>query len=226
MPTFPGTFQLGILLHCFVTFSALLRTLSWRCLSFFSSFVKVFSRSAAWLYSFTTLQISLQNILVSSAFVTSFGLTPPPLNSAYILLLIKINDSILSELFDSLLISSYFITFFKQFWIHFLNHFLGFTSTLFLSLCIFDLVHSICFFFFFISSSSLDSLSINLNSCNSLFISPSILRFYLGSFFFRFSDFFSPIHSATNTTASLNKLLVSAMLLLFGYVVTLLTLPV
>jgi len=54
---------------------------------------------------FSTLQISHWSFLLSSSSGTSFNLTPPPLNSAYYLLLIEIKNSILSELFNSLLIS-------------------------------------------------------------------------------------------------------------------------
>ena len=56
------------------------------------------------------------------------------------LLLIKINNTKFSELFNSLLISSYFSTFCKHLLLQFFNHSL---HSLFFSLCIFHLVYSI-----------------------------------------------------------------------------------
>ena len=55
-----------------------------RCLLFPSSFLISFSHSASQLCHFPTLQILPQSLLLSSGFVTSFSLTPSPLNSAYV----------------------------------------------------------------------------------------------------------------------------------------------
>ena len=126
-PSFPGAFQLGIFQRCFVTFSTLMTTLSWRCLSFPSSFLRSFSHSAFRLCPFTTLQYHPQNLLLSSAFGTSFGLTPPPLNSPYIFfwsksnILFCLNCSIIYSyllalgLFASILCFSSSITVFNPF---------------------------------------------------------------------------------------------------------------
>ena len=58
MPSFPEAFQLGIFLHCFVTLSIVMTTLSWGCLSFPSSFLRSFSHSAFPLCSSPILQTS------------------------------------------------------------------------------------------------------------------------------------------------------------------------
>ena len=142
MSSFPGGFQLSLFLYCFVTVSTLMTTLSWRCLSFLSPFLIFFSESTSWLCPFPMFQRSPKNILFSSSIGTSFGLTPFPLNSAYISfwskpkILFCLNYSILCwyrlplALFASILCFSSWIIIFK----------------LFFSLCIFHLIHSICVF--------------------------------------------------------------------------------
>lgn len=54
----PGTFLLGIFLHCFVTFSTLITTISSRCLSFASLILRFFKHSPSRFCPFSTLQIS------------------------------------------------------------------------------------------------------------------------------------------------------------------------
>ena len=90
MPSSPEAFQLGIFLHCFVTFSTLLSTLSWRCLSFPSSLFISFDHSASQLCPFPTVQRSPQNLYFLKHLVhqlvlphlhwigASIGLTPTP----------------------------------------------------------------------------------------------------------------------------------------------------
>ena len=170
-------------------------TLSWRCLSLTSSFLIPFSHSASWLWPFTPK---------SSTFFSIWYLTwsyPISIEFCVHLLLMKIKDSILSKLFNSLLISSYFSTFCKDPLLQLLSQsFNLFLCTLYLSFNFFNL------HFFFNVSSSLTSLSTKLTSCLSLFISSSILRFHLFSFFVICSYFFNPIRSATQTLAAVIKL--------------------
>ena len=144
-------------------------TLSLRCLSFPTSFLRSFSHSVSRLCPFPTLQISPRNLSLSSAFGTSFGIYPTSIEFS-VHLLIKVKYSILSSfylltlaLFASILCFSSSIAVFNPF---------IFTRY-------FHLIHSICVFFFN-PSSPLDFLSRQLTSCISLFISPSILRFHLG----------------------------------------------
>ena len=54
----PGTFSLGIFLHCFVTFSTLITTLSSRWLSFSNLILRFFRHSPSRFCPFSTLQIS------------------------------------------------------------------------------------------------------------------------------------------------------------------------
>ena len=72
---------------------------------------------------------------------------------------------------------------------------------------------------FFNPSSLLGFLSRKLTSCLSLFLSPSVLRSYLGSFFLLRSAFFNPTRPATHALAGLIRLFVSVMLLLFKYLI-------
>ena len=104
------------------------------------------------------------------------------------LLLIKVKYSVLSELFNYLFISSYFRTFCKHPSLQFLNH--SFQPFYFHS--VFSL-NSLNLRFFFNPSSPLDFLYRKLTSSLSLFISPLILHFHLGSFFFLCSAFFNPL---------------------------------
>ena len=80
--------------------------------------------------------------------------------------------------------------------------------------------------FFFNLSSPSHYFSRKLTSYLSLFISPSVLRFHLGSFLSLCSAFFNPICSAIHTVAALFKLFISVMLLLFKYLIASLSLSV
>ena len=196
-------------------------TLSWRCLPFPNSFLISFSRSASRLCPFPTLQISPQNFLLSSAFGTSLGLTSSPLNSVYTFfwsksnILLCLNCSILwwhhlpLALFASIRCFSSSITVFNRF-----------------LFTLYFLFNSLTLRLFFNPSSPLTSLSIKSTSCLSFFISPSVLRFLLRWFFFLCSAFFNPIRSAIQVVAALVKLFVSAMLLIFKYFISSLTLSV
>ena len=62
-------------LFCILIFSAFMLLFSWRCSSFNLSHFRSFSHSASLLCSFLAPQISLQNLLHSSAFGTFFDLT-------------------------------------------------------------------------------------------------------------------------------------------------------
>ena len=64
---FSGAFHLGIFLKCIFTISWLVSTIS---ILFTSSncFLQPFNHSAWWLYSFLILQISFQNLILSSEF--------------------------------------------------------------------------------------------------------------------------------------------------------------
>ena len=74
-----------------------------------------------------------------------------------------------------------------------------------LTLALFASFNSVNLCFLFNSISPLDSLSRKLTFCLNLFISPSILRFHLDSFFFLCCAFYNPIGSASPTLAVLRK---------------------
>ena len=65
--SFPGSFQLGIFLHCIFTISWLILTFS-ILFTVSNCFVRPIHHSACWPYSFLILQISFQNLIISSGF--------------------------------------------------------------------------------------------------------------------------------------------------------------
>ena len=77
-PSFPGAFQLGIFLHSIFTISWLISTFS-VLLTFSNCFLQPFSYSVCWLCYFVILQISLQNLILSS----EFGIILPPCFSPF-----------------------------------------------------------------------------------------------------------------------------------------------
>ena len=65
MISFLGASQLGIFLHCIFTISWLISTFS-ILFTFSNCFLQFFNHSACWLCSFLKLQISIQNLILSS----------------------------------------------------------------------------------------------------------------------------------------------------------------
>ena len=76
--SFPGAFQLGIFLHSIFTISWLISTFS-ILLTFSNCFLQPFNYSVCWLCHFVMLQISLQNLILSS----EFGIILPPCFSPF-----------------------------------------------------------------------------------------------------------------------------------------------
>ena len=194
-------------------------TFSWRCLSFPTSFLISLNHSA---FGYA---LSRRSKYHPKIFYFLQHLVPhlvlPCLDW---ILRTSSSSSTLSKLFNSLLVSSYFSTFCKHTLLLLLNQ----SSQLYIavfSLYMFHLIHSICFFFFNLSS-SLTSFSREFTSILSLFISPSTLRLQFCLFFFLCSAFFNPIWSITQTLAALIKLFVSVMFLLFKYLIASFTLYV
>ena len=129
-------------------------------------------------------------------------------------LLIKIKNSILSKLFNHCTYLLIFAVFASIFCFNFtVTSFNPFLFTPYLSF------NSLNLLFFFKPISPFDSPSRKFIFCFSLFLSPSVPLFYLGSFIFLPFAFFNPNYSATHTLAALIKLFVFVILLLFKYLI-------
>ena len=187
--------------------------LSWRCLSFPSSFLISFSHCAAQLCPFPTLQRSPQDLLLSSAFGISLGFTPSPLNSAYIFW----SRSKIVFCLNCLILWWYLLT------LALFASILCFRSTVFNPFLFTIYLSFISFNFrFFLNCSSLLT-SFSRSQSLHILLNRTFPPWFI---FFRWFAFFNPIRSTTQAFAALIKLFVSVMLLLCKYLIISLTLSV